>query len=176
VPGLAARIRAAPPRCGGTRLVCLDGPSGSGKTELAGRLAIALGDPPVVHMDDLYPGWDGLERAVTLLHDDIVAPLGAGRAALHRRYDWGRAEYGPVHDMGTPALLVVEGVGAGARTVAAFAVLLVWVDAPAAERHQRAMERDGEAYRPHWERWAEQERTHFERERTRSRADVVVST
>jgi hypothetical protein len=53
-------------------------------------------------------------------------------------------------------------------------VLLVWVEAPEAERFRRAMERDGDAYRPHWDRWARQERIHFAREGTRARADVVV--
>ena len=41
----------------------IDGPSGSGKTTLAAEIeqhwnsAVKL---QVVHMDDLYPGWDGL--------------------------------------------------------------------------------------------------------------------
>jgi uridine kinase len=172
---LAARILAATPRCGATRLVCVDGPSGSGKTAFASRLAAALGDPAVVHMDDLYPGWDGLDAAVPLVHDEIVAPLAAGRAARYRRYDWDREARGPVHDIGTPPLLVIEGVGAAARAVAPYAVLLVWMDAPADERFRRAMERDGEAYRPHWERWARQERAHFAAEGTRARADVIVA-
>ena len=38
---LAERVRAAPPRLGGTRLVCVDGPAGSGKTTFAARLAAA---------------------------------------------------------------------------------------------------------------------------------------
>lgn len=171
---LAARVRAAAPRCGGTRLVCVDGPSGSGKTVLAGRLVRALGDPPLVHMDDLYPGWDGLARAVALLHEWIVEPLAAGRPARYRRYDWDAGSYAEEHELGIPPLLVVEGVGAGARVVAARAVLLVWVEAPPAERFRRGMERDGEAYRPHWERWARQEQSLFAAEGTRDRANVVV--
>lgn len=171
---LADRIRAAGPRCGATRLVCVDGPSASGKTVFAGRLAAALDHAPVVHMDDLYPGWDGLERAVPLLRDEVVAPLAAGRAARHRRYDWARGEYTSVREIGTPPVLVVEGVGAGARPIAPYAVLLVWIQVPDGERFRRAMERDGAAYRPHWERWARQERTHFAAEGTRERADVTV--
>ncbi len=171
---LAARVLAARPRCGATRLVCIDGPSGSGKTELAGRLAEALDDPPIVHMDELYPGWDGLDAAVTLLHDEVVAQLAAGRAARYHCYDWERGEYTSLRDIGTPPVLVVEGVGSGARAIAPYAVLLVWVDAPVGERFRRAMERDGETYRPHWDRWARQEEVHFAAEGTRARADVVA--
>jgi hypothetical protein len=38
------------------------------------------------------------------------------------------------------------------------------------------MARDGETYRPNWERWAASERELFERDRTRERADLVVDT
>ena len=171
---LAARVRDAPPRCGTTRLVCVDGPSGAGKTALAERLAPALGDPAVVHMDDLYPGWNGLAAGVTLLHDAIVGPLAAGRPACYRRYDWTLRGYAEEHDLGLPQVLLVEGVGSGARAVAAHSVLLIWVAAPRDLRFRRGIERDGEAYRPHWERWARQEDAHFATERTPGRADVRV--
>ncbi|MCY7342361.1 MAG: uridine kinase [Pseudonocardia sp.] len=171
---VADRVCRADPRCGATRLVCVDGPSGSGKTVLADRLAIALRGPALVHMDDLYPGWDGLADAVSLLEDLVVAPLAAGRPARYRRYDWGRGEYAEEHDLGTPPLLVVEGVGSGARAIATRAVLLMWVEAPREERFRRGISRDGESYRPHWERWARHEDAHFTVEGTRVRADLLV--
>jgi chloramphenicol 3-O-phosphotransferase len=174
VAALAERVRAAPPRCGRTRLVCVDGPSGSGKTTLAARLAAALGDPPVLHMDDLYPGWDGLAAAVPLLHEQVVAPLAGGRPARYRRYDWHREQFAQTHELGMPPVLVVEGAGCGARVISARAVLLVWIEAPRAERYRRGIARDGETYRPHWERWARQEAAHFSAEGTAARADLRV--
>ena len=36
--------------------------------------------------------------------------------------------------------------------------------------------RDGEAYRPHWQRWAAQERALYAADRTRESADVIVRT
>jgi uridine kinase len=174
ITALAERVHAAPPRCGKTRLVCIDGPSGSGKTTLAARLATALGDPPVLHMDDIYPGWDGLAASVPLLHEQVVAPLAEGRPARYRRYDWHRGEFAEAHDLGTPELLVVEGAGCGARVIAERAVLLVWIEAPRDERFRRGIARDGETYRPHWERWARQEAAHFAAEGTARRADVRV--
>ena len=38
----------------------------------------------------------------------------------------------------------------------------------------KRQERDGEAYRPHWERWASQEAAHFAADGTRNRADLRV--
>lgn len=175
VSTLAARVRATPPRCGATRLLCVDGPSGSGKTTFAGRLAAELG-APVLHLDDVYPGWDGLADAVPLLRSGVVEPLLAGRAGAYRRWDWERSEFAELVPVGRPAVLVVDGVGSGSRVIAAHAVLLVWVQAPQAERFRRGIERDGEAYHPHWERWAVQEEAHFAAEGTRARADVVIDT
>ncbi len=174
--GLAAQVRATAPRCGRTRLVCIDGPSGAGKSTLAGRLAPALGGAAVLAMDDLYPGWDGLAGAVPLLYEQVVAPLAAGLPAGYRRWDWDRSAWAEHHDLGVPDVLIVEGVGCGSRQIAPFAVLVVWVEAPADVRFGRGIARDGEAYRPHWERWAAQEQALFAAEGTRARADVVLST
>jgi adenylate kinase family enzyme len=170
---LVAQVLAAPIRCGRTKLVCLDGPSGGGKTQLAAALAEAVGDPPVVAMDELYPGWDGLAAGVARLREEIVAPLAAGRTAAYRRWDWARDTYGERRDLGVPPLLVVEGVGAGAAPGIA---LLIWLDAPEHVRYRRAMDRDGATYAPHWARWAAQERAHFAADRTAERADVRLTT
>jgi uridine kinase len=168
---LARRVRDAPPRCGRTRLVCVDGPSAAGKTDLAARLTGALDGPPVVHMDDLYDGWDGLAEGVRRLRG-LTDDLAAGRPARYARYDWGRGAYGAEVDLGTPPVLVVEGVGAGA--VAERAALTIWLETPEIVRYRRGMARDGEAYRPYWDRWAAQERAHYATFPTHDLADVVV--
>jgi hypothetical protein len=176
VDDLVARALAAPPRCGGTRLVCVDGPSGAGKTQLTARLVAALGGAALLRMDDLYPGWDGLAAGVESLRGEVVAPLAKGRPARYRRWDWTTDAYAEPYDLGTPPVLVIEGVGAGAVAPTAggpAASLLVWLDAAEEIRYRRAMERDGATYAPHWARWAAQERAHFAADRTRERADVA---
>jgi hypothetical protein len=168
---LAARVRAAPARCGGTRLVCVDGRSAAGKTAFADRLAVALDGPALLHMDDLYDGWDGLAEGVRRLRE-LVDGLATGDPARYRRYDWHAGAYAAEVDLGRPDVLVVEGVGAGAA--AEHAALVIWLETPDHVRYRRGMARDGEAYRPHWDRWAAQERTHFATTDTAARADVVV--
>lgn len=171
-------VRSAPPRLGATRLICVDGPSGSGKTVLAKRLAAAasrLGPtPPVVQLDDLYEGWSGLDGVGERLESWLLAPLRAGRPGCYRRYDWGREEYAEWHDVPVAPLVILEGVGAAASAIEPDANLLVWVEAPRALRFDRGIERDGEAYRPHWEAWAAAEDKHFARERTAERAQLRI--
>ena len=52
----------------------------------------------------------------------------------------------------------------------------VWLEAPLEERMRRGLARDGEAFRPHWERWAAQEAELFTRDGTREKAHLVLST
>jgi uridine kinase len=164
------------PRCGPVQLVAVDGPSGSGKSTLGAAIGSAL-DAPVVHMDDVYPGWDGLADAVPLVTTQVLEPLAAGRPAAYRRWDWVRHRWSSRRVPVTPTpLLVLEGVGSSVLPAGDYAAVRVWVEADRAVRFARGIDRDGEAYRPHWERWARQEEALFAADRTRDRADVVLDT
>ncbi len=110
---LADRVRAAPARLGGTRLVAVDGPAGSGKTTLAGRLAAELG-APVVHLDDLYAGWT-LDGVVERLTGWVLEPVAAGRDAVFDAYDWHAGAFRVPTTVPAGPVLVVEGCGSGAR-------------------------------------------------------------
>lgn len=164
-----------PPTLGAGRLICLDGAAGSGKTTLAAALAAAAGGATVVHMDDLYDGWDGLPRIDDQL-GTLLRPLAAGRPGRYRRYDWPTGGYAETITVAPAALLVIEGVGSGASAYDDLRTVLVWLDAPAELRRSRGLARDGETFAPHWEAWARAEEELFATERTRERADVVVST
>lgn len=165
--------RSLPPRAGGTAVIAVEGRSGAGKTSLALQLAEALG-VPLVRMDDLYPGWDGLLGGVDALDGWVVRPLAAGRPARWRRWDWAASRYAEWHGVPATSTLVVEGVGCGAGRLAPYLSGLIWVEAPDDERRRRAMARDGDTYAGHWERWARQEEAFYGRENVRDRADLVI--
>lgn len=171
---LTAYRASRPPR-GGCRIVAVDGPSGSGKTTLGVALARAIGCP-VLHMDEFFPGWDGLDEAPGLLTDQVLKPFAAGTPATYRRWDWERCRWGETVVLPVPEALVVEGCGASVGPAGAYAAVRVWVEAPRALRMARGLARDGESYAPHWQRWADQEDRVFAADRTRDRADVFVDT
>ncbi|WP_104525570.1 uridine kinase family protein [Blastococcus atacamensis] len=172
---LARRVRAAPPRLGGTRLVCVDGPAGSGKTTLAGRLAAALrADTVVLHMDDLYAGWT-LTGAVARLSAGVLRPLADGRAGAYHRYDWTAGHFSPEPTpVPVPGVLVVEGCGSASRPVDPWSSLRIWVEADPAVRLARGLARDGDHLVTEWHRWQRTEAAHFAADRTCARADAVV--
>lgn len=157
--------------------VVIDGRSGSGKTTLAARLRGAwplAGEPRVVALDDFYPGWGGLAAATAITADDILAPLASGRAGAFRRWDWVESVPDEHVEIAPDAALIIEGAGALSPRAAELADLTVWVDAPEHARRTRALERDGEAYAPHWEEWAAQERAHIALHRPAALASLVI--
>lgn len=176
---IAAALRAvgdARPRCGATTVVAVDGPSGAGKTDFAAALAARSRRAHILHMDDLYPGWDGLDQAVADLYDQILAPIARGEPAAYRRWDWERDRYAHWNTLPTTPLLLVEGVGSGAGRGAELESVLIWLEADRDVRFQRGVERDGETFLPHWQRWAVQEDALFLADATRDRAGIIVNT
>lgn len=166
----------ARPRCGTTKVVAIDGPSGAGKTDFAAALVRRLPGAELLHMDDLYAGWDGLAQAVTDLHDRVLGPLARSEQATYRPWNWEHNRYAEPHRLPSAELLLVEGVGSGARPGWQFLSALIWLEADRDERFRRGIERDGETYLPHWLRWAEQEDALFATDGTRDRADLIIDT
>lgn len=175
VRAVVAAARAAAPRCADTVVVAVDGPSGSGKTALAVGVAREL-DCPVVHLDRIYPGWDGLREGVRVLTEDVLAPLARGDRAAYRTWDWERERWDGLVRVPPTTTLVVEGCGASTGAAGGYAAVRVWLSAPPEERLARGLERDGETYRPHWDRWAAQEHELFGADRTAEHADLVLDT
>jgi energy-coupling factor transporter ATP-binding protein EcfA2 len=163
-------------RCGSTKVVAVDGPSGSGKTDFANTLAQCLPKAQTLHMDDLYPGWNGLAQAVADLHDQVLTPIAEERQGTYRRWDWEHSRYGEWNGLPATSLLLVEGVGSGAKPGWQFVSTLIWLEADMQKRFRRGIERDGESYLPFWRRWAMHEDALFASDGTRNRAHLVVNT
>jgi uridine kinase len=174
-PAVLELLGARPAAYGAGRLLCVDGPSGSGKTTLAAAVAGLEPGALVVHMDDLFEGWGGLPTVDAQL-DGLLRPIAEGRPGRYRRYDWHLGEFAETVTVPPAPLLILEGVGSGSLVVADLVTVLVWVEAARDVRMQRGLERDGEAFAPHWEAWAVAEQEHFARHGTRERADLIVST
>ena len=127
-------------------------------------------------MDDFYHGGEGRVQAVTDLHDQVLAPLSRGERAAYRRWDWEHDRYAQWHRVPATNILLVEGVGSGAGAGADLESVLIWLEADPGVRYQRAIERDGASYLPHWKRWAIHEAALFAADGTRERADLIVDT
>ena len=158
-------------------LIAVDGFSGAGKTTLATELAAALRAHHTVslfHLEDVYPGWDGLADGIAYFSEQVAAPLAAGRTAHWQQWDWAAGRYGEQRTTEPAEIVIFEGVGSSAAAVRHLLDAAVWVDAPAGLRREQALARDGDTYAPHWERWAAQERSWASDDPAAGLADIRV--
>jgi uridine kinase len=179
VDSVLDQVQATPARLGRTRLISVDGPAGSGKSSLAAKLAARTESRGstvlVLHMDDLYDGWDGAIRGFELLRDHVLSRLAGGREGRYRRYDWHLGAYAERHVVPVGLdLLIVEGVASADRGADPWQSLRIWIETSNDVRLERGIERDGEALRDRWLDWMRWERDHFAAEGTRDRADLIV--
>ncbi|WP_216590791.1 uridine kinase family protein [Streptomyces brasiliscabiei] len=173
VEDLASRLRTLPPSCGPVRLVGVDGHAGSGKSTLAGRLAVALGGAPVLHLDDIATHEELFAWTGRLL-DQVIEPLRDGRSARYAPYDWRARGFGPARTLPAAPVIVVEGVGAGRRALRPYLARLVWMEVPEERAWARGQARDGEEQSEFWAGWVRAERRHFAEDPSRPFADLLI--
>lgn len=159
-------------------VVLIDGRSGSGKTSLA-RMLVARwplrGRVQLVALDSLYPGWDGLADGVEAARELILRPHARGLIGVWERWDWEVSAPAEAHAVDPSLPLIVEGSGLLTAATARLGDVRVWLESPPQSRMRRALARDGETFRPHWSRWAEQEERHLTRDEPARRATHVFA-
>jgi para-aminobenzoate synthetase len=158
-------------------IIAIDGRSGAGKTTLAIELAARLREHHRVslfHLEDIYPGWNGLAAGIERYAATVLAPLRRGEAARWVSWDWQQHYDGAVRLTQPAEIVLVEGVGAAAAAAVPYLDAVIWADSPAQDRRTRALARDGESYEPYWDQWARQEDEWLAIDDVPSRADVRV--
>lgn len=157
-------------------IILIDGRSNSGKSTLAAEIQNVIfkdgeSAPRVIHMDDLYLGWNGLQAGADYLNRFILKPLSDSYIAQWREFDWENpgetgfeARNGQWREFtgGTP--LIIEGCGSLNQLSAPLADIRVWLEVPQEIRHQRWLEREGT--NEHWAEWAAQEEEFYAREKS----------
>ena len=141
---------------GDRAVILIDGPSGAGKSTLADAVLAAWPGPDrptLVRLDDVYPGWGGLDSAIEQIGRLVLGARHAGRPAAWQRYDWALAGPAEWHGVDPGLPLVIEGCGALAAAHSALSDVRVWLDADDGIRKQRALARDGGGFEAHWDQW-----------------------
>jgi hypothetical protein len=130
----------------------------------------------LVHLEDIYPGWGGLQAASEHVHDAVLQPLAAGDVPRWRRWDWVADAPAGWNELDPSRPVIVEGSGSLSRQNRRLARFAVWLEADEPLRKRRALARDGDTYAPHWDEWARQEREFIAQNGPRELADVVIGT
>ncbi|MFW0155404.1 tRNA (adenosine(37)-N6)-threonylcarbamoyltransferase complex ATPase subunit type 1 TsaE [Rothia sp. P6271] len=151
---------------GAPKIITIDGRSGAGKTTFSHSLYTYLNQrnipSQIFTLENLYQGWNGLQAGIKQWHrnlnnlsDNPQSPL------IWFGWDWETQQPTGPHltTIDPRQTLIVEGVGATPphSYQAPFNVITCWLDMSSHHRKERALNRDGETYRPYWDTWAEQE-------------------
>lgn len=175
---IVSAIEAGEKRSKYGRIIAIDGPAGAGKTTLASKLKTALNNLVihVIHMDDLYDGWENALTAnlTRILESGITNPVFNGKAYEYRKYDWLSGEYGELLRYPNPDLLILEGVGAGQKAVRKYLDQLIWIEIDAEAGLNRVLRRDGDYIENHMRLWQMRESEHFKQENTRDCATIRI--
>lgn len=170
IDGVDAVVSAIRDAAGSCRTVVLiDGRSGSGKTVLGQSLAPRL-DAQLISLDELYPGWGGLEAGSDAVHETVLRAWDPGWT----RWDWARARASEWHPVDPERAIIIEGCGALSRPNRALATFGIWIELDPVERRRRSSARDQGRFDAFWESWAAQEDAFLAREHPRSLADLVI--
>ncbi|MBU6143915.1 MAG: AAA family ATPase [Acidobacteria bacterium] len=164
-----------------TPIVLIDGRAGSGKSTFAEKLQNLLfqeGDslPRIIHMDDLYPGWEGLAQGAEYLQRMILTPLIKTGSASWQEYDWNLAKRNTWREFSGGTPLIIEGCGALNSFTKDISLVSVWLDADESIRKQRWQERDGDRFKDYFDMWSAQELDFIAREKSDQLADYLLNT
>ena len=159
-------------------ILLIDGRAGSGKSTLADEVQnefFKLGEsaPRIIHLDDLYPGWHGLQLGVEYLQRAVLTPLSRRETAHYQLFDWAAGERKEWREFGGGTPLIVEGCGAINRNSIESADISVWLEESEETRKTRWMGREGND--THWAQWAAQELDFYAKERSHELAGRTVS-
>lgn len=165
-------------------VVLIDGPSGAGKSTLADALvdfwpidAWPTGQrPTLIRLDDIYPGWEGLDAASEHLTEHVLAPRQAGEPAAWQRYDWVKKQPAEWHVVDATRPLIVEGCGTLARANVELSDVRVWLGADDRERKRRAIDRDGVTFADHWDQWQGEWEAYYARETPERWASIRLTS
>ncbi len=169
ITDLTAQSDAAP-------TILIDGPSGSGKTTLATAIHehwLESAPLQVVHMDDIYPGWNGLAQGV-LTAGRMLRERSSGMDTTWQQYDWNTQSLTSWNTIYADVPLLLEGCGSLPQGAQHAAHVRIWLDADATVRHERALSRVGENFAEHWNGWDAQFAEYVRIHNPQAKATLVV--
>jgi uridine kinase len=163
-----------------TPTILIDGRAGSGKSTLAAKLQNELfkqGEsmPRIIHMDDLYEGWQGLALGAEYLQRFILQPLLTKKNASWQEYNWELEQRDRWREFSGGTPLIVEGCGSLNQFTSTVANISIWLEVDEEIRRARWHERDGNTFDEYFDIWAAQELDFIAREKSPSLADFGLS-
>jgi uridine kinase len=162
-----------------TPIIFIDGRAGSGKSTFAETLQQQLfrdgeSAPRVIHMDNIFEGWDGLALGSDYMVRFILQPLARRETASWQDWSWVKNQRSSWREFSGGTPLIVEGCGSLTERSKEHANISIWLEASEETRRERWIQR--ERHLEKFDFWAAQELDFYARENSQSLADLVIKT
>jgi uridine kinase len=162
-----------------TPKILIDGRAGSGKSTFAEALQQQLfrdgeSAPRVIHMDNIFEGWDGLALGSDYMVRFILQPLARRETASWQDWSWVKNQRSSWREFSGGTPLIVEGCGSLTERSKEHADISIWLEASEETRRERWIQR--ERHLEKFDFWAAQELDFYAREKSHSLADLVIRT
>ena len=161
-------------------LIAIDGPAGAGKTTLAAKMMTELAlynSINLIHMDDLYSGWSNpLNEDLSLTLSRIVEAFASQKEFTVSIFNWRTNAFYSSLTFEPSEVLIIEGVGAGQKTVRDAGAILYWLDVEPEIGLARVLNRDGFDIQTQMRQWQVDQDEHFERDATRTFANHILTS
>jgi uridine kinase len=161
-------------------LYAIDGPAGAGKTTFAAQLEAELsvnGSVKVIHMDDLYNGWENaLSNPLSEILDRIATAHHAGREFVIKIFNWNTMRFDREERITPTDYLIVEGVGAAQQILRESGATTYWLDIEPEIGLQRVLDRDGAQIEVQMRQWQVDQEKHFARDETRENCEFKLTS
>jgi uridine kinase len=161
-------------------IIAIDGPAGAGKTTLAHEIYLAISlkkSVSVIHMDDLYDGWDnalGADLTKVLLY--LTDQHKQNKPAKISRFNWITSSFEDSEEIAPTDLLILEGVGSGNLAIQDELAALIWIDIDPEIGVKRVIDRDGAQVAEEMRKWLGTQEEYFSQHSTREKADFILTT
>ena len=173
---LVQNVNSSSKKCGQTKIVVIDGPAGSGKTTLAKSLSVLLKNCPIIHMDEIYEGWENALSPKTSqdLVEWIINPLLEDKSIEYIKYDWHLEQRIEKVVINNPQVMIIEGVGASVSEISKHACLKLWIEVNEETGINRVLTRDGLQIQEQMKKWQSQESKFFIENNSKENSDIWI--
>jgi len=173
---LVIKVKESSKKCGQTKLVVIEGPAGSGKTTLAKSLSGLLENCPIIHMDEIYEGWENALTPKTF-HDIsswIINPLLESKSIEYFKYDWILEKRIEKVVINLPKVIIIEGVGSSSFEISKHACLKLWIEVNEETGIKRVLNRDGLHIQEQMKKWQTHESKFFIENNSKENSDIWI--
>ena len=160
-----------------TTLIAIDGVAGSGKTTLALKLATDLTDSYVVHMDDLYDGWNNplSQKLTARVISQLLNPISKQMSVSYQVFNWNLNRFTDFKTIPQSKYLILEGVGAAQREFRPYMNKIIWIECDPSLGYNRVIARDGEQVKQEMLKFLIDQNNHFLTELSKNAADYTLN-